>query len=204
MTVFRIILGFLAAIAFAVMLPACTPVKGIEAPDSTRAVCMTDISDAPPNDLATALILREYRESWPEIPRYVVDHLASLHAWNFSAQGNRRPAGPPYHLASLIDCGAIAGPGLLSMLADDSPTPFRYVDEQFQFYPCGYGMNLSNVAPVERTATLGDLADYALRQIYGIQDVGYRSYSSRQEQANAIAEWRRVVGPVPPENSIRD
>jgi hypothetical protein len=105
--------------------------------------------------------------------------------------------GAPYHVNALVMIGRDATPVLLEMLQDESPTPVHYTGERLDYERKG----LQKYRPellVERQATIGDLADYALRRIYGT-DVGWRSYLSPKEREEAYSRWERVLAPKTPQ-----
>jgi hypothetical protein len=141
----------------------------------------------------------------PEIS-LVAEYAAGLRSGDFSTEGTGRAAFYlPYNLWALMCLGEVSPPYLVELLSDDTLTPYQYVDEQFRFYPVGYGMDLSRIE-VERTATIGDMADYALRRLYGVRDVGYRSYSEAGQRRSAISQWRHITEsppPAPPEYEYR-
>ena len=97
----------------------------------------------------------------------------------------------PYHIWRLIEIGRPAGQILVGMLEDERPTPFEYYFGKLEF---GGGIVIHKTEPQyqKRYATIGDMADYALRKIYK-QDVGCRSYLTKEERGAAIVRWKRVV-----------
>jgi hypothetical protein len=134
----------------------------------------------------------------PAAAERVDEYAAALREGDFSRDGTLRGMFPwPYHLWALVDVGYEACPALVDLLSDDTPTPYQYVDEQFRFYPCGYGLDLSRIERIERVATVGDLADYALRILYDIRDMGYRSYGPPEERQAAIERWRDAIATPP-------
>ena len=93
----------------------------------------------------------------------------------------------PYHVWKLIEIGQAATPDLLELLRDQSLTSIRYY-ERLTF-------TLHHIVPAdskERVATVGDVADYILVRIYGV-DVGYRSYLEPASREQAISHWERVI-----------
>ena len=93
--------------------------------------------------------------------------------------------GEPYHVRKLIEAGPRSSQVLIEMLHDDTLTPFTYLGS-LKFTG---GFSLQSEI---RQATLGDIADYALCEIYGV-DVGYRSYHDEATRKEAIARWKQVV-----------
>jgi hypothetical protein len=71
-------------------------------------------------------------------------------------------------------------------LEDDTLTPYWY-GERLSF--CTSNVSLS---AEDHRATLGDLADYALRMIYDV-DARYRSCYPKEHKDRAIARWFRIV-----------
>lgn len=93
----------------------------------------------------------------------------------------------PYHLLKLIEIGPAASEELVWLLEDGTLTPFIYVgrlDFQTHYFSSG--------TPPVRTATVGDMADYALRKLYS-SDVGHRSYLVESEREKAILRWKQVI-----------
>jgi hypothetical protein len=95
--------------------------------------------------------------------------------------------GEPWHLKQLIRLGRHAGPVLIGMLNNARRTPVTYL-EQLDFM----GHKVCPGPEPVRRATVGDLADYALRAIYKV-DVGWRSYHTEHRRGEALARWRDVV-----------
>ncbi|HDZ20188.1 hypothetical protein LCGC14_0017460 [marine sediment metagenome] len=153
--------------------------------------------------LACSLASCQHRSSQGQAPRDEVAasvHITALKEGNFDTTLPTRPsdpatsadylyiwknAGTPYHLSKLIEIGPSAGAALLDLLADDTSTPFEY--RGVLSFQGGLSHDLT-----KRTATLGDMADYALRCIYS-DDVGYRSYLLQAEREATIEQWRKIV-----------
>ncbi len=115
----------------------------------------------------------------------VQSHADQLRAGDFHAGGGSIPSRTPYHLQSLIEAGPAAAPVLIGLLEDDTMTPFTYHQQmEFSLSVLSYGE--------ERQATIGDLADYALRVIFDI-DAGYRSYLEQVDRESAIAKWKQLA-----------
>ena len=104
--------------------------------------------------------------------------------------------GAPYHLNALVMIGREATPVLLKMLRDDSPTPVFYTGERLDFERSGLQPYRPELLR-RHQATMGDLADCALRRIYGT-DVGWRSYLGPKERQEAYVKWQRVAAQEPP------
>lgn len=96
--------------------------------------------------------------------------------------------GAPFHLNELIRIGPRSSTVLIELLPNDMPTPYKY-REQVTF---AVKEVFVGVVPETRTATLGDLADYALRAIHKTK-VGWRSYHSEKERKEAIERWRDIA-----------
>ena len=125
------------------------------------------------------------------------DGKAGLRAGDFRTAGRRSWShGEPFHVWMLIELDYVAVPQLLGALRDDTPTRADYMG-RFGWT----GGAVFGDAPV-RIATIGDIADYVLRQIYST-DVGYASYLSKKDREIAIQRWRKMFyRGIPSENSI--
>lgn len=107
----------------------------------------------------------------------------------------------PYHLAKLIDMGQKSANDLIRLLHDDSLVLHGDSMKPIEYFgTLEFSMTALTEYTELRQATMGDIADYALRAIYGT-DVGYRSYHSKKKREEAIQKWKRVVekGVVPAE-----
>ncbi|GAG63192.1 unnamed protein product [marine sediment metagenome] len=114
-------------------------------------------------------------------------HMARIRAGDFRTAGRRSWShGEPFHVWMLIELDYVAVPQLLGALRDDTPTREDYIG-RFGWT----GGAVFGDAPV-RIATIGDIADYVLRQIYST-DVGYASYLSKKDREIAIQKWRTVI-----------
>ncbi len=125
-------------------------------------------------------------------PNYVkktaVWHADRLRAGDFRIGPGRSVShGEPYHLGALIEMGREAGPALQELLADDSGTPYDYMGSLTFLSSSWRPANLEL-----HVATIGDMADYALRVIYRT-DVGYRSHLSEEQRRGAIGRWHGVI-----------
>ena len=100
--------------------------------------------------------------------------------------------GEPYHLRRLIAAKVWAVPVLLQMLENDKPVPIQFDYSVTWMSPLGFGGGMLLGECKTRQATVADLADYALRQIYGT-DVGFRSYRSEEARRHSILHWQEVV-----------
>jgi len=121
-------------------------------------------------------------------------HIEKLRQGDFHRRVDHRDvlamtAMEPYHVWRLIEIGPSAGPHLVGLLEDETLTPFKYYGSPV-FAPSG--ARGTETGTVDRTATLGDVADYALRRIYE-DDVGYRSYLGQPDRSIAVARWRQIV-----------
>ncbi|MDP6380078.1 MAG: hypothetical protein QF662_01930 [Phycisphaerae bacterium] len=95
--------------------------------------------------------------------------------------------GQPYHLRELIKGKYDSAPVLIELLQDETPTPYYYYDT-LTFIG---GLYSGDLGP-RRTATISDMADYALRAIFKT-DVGFRSYKPKSERKAAIQRWMDVA-----------
>jgi len=100
--------------------------------------------------------------------------------------------GEPYHLRRLIAAKIWAVPVLLQMLENDKPVPIQFDYSVTWMSPLGFGGGMLLGECKTCQATVADLADYALRQIYGT-DVGFRSYRSEEARRHSILHWYEVV-----------
>jgi len=121
---------------------------------------------------------------------------AAFHAQKL-AEGDLRvlASGVPYHLERLVELGASrSSPFLLEMLNDTTATPLVCVGDGVLFWGSASTTDPSSIRP----ATMGDLADWALRMLYHMQrGVGYRGNLPEHEREKAILRWREVVATVP-------
>jgi hypothetical protein len=133
----------------------------------------------------------------PEQQAEAARHIAELRAGNFEVIGemSQEKQDPqylltmaePYHLWRLIEMGQAGAPALYEALSDDMPTSICYEEDSVSFM-----LGRHWVSVPKRHATIGDLADYALRRIYDV-DAGYRSYRSTAEREAAIRRWRKII-----------
>jgi len=117
-------------------------------------------------------------------------HAVRLQALDMHLDGMRSIAtNEPYHLWKLIEAGRESAPLLLLLLGDHTPTDIEYRGT------LAFGRSVWTVGDIRvRAATVGDIADYALRMIYGT-DPGYRSYKDPEEREEAVRKWERIVFP---------
>jgi hypothetical protein len=95
-----------------------------------------------------------------------------------------------YHLNRLIELGELATPELLCLLEINKATPFDYSGTLYFEYglrPLGPYYDGKN-----HIATIADLADYALREIYKA-DPGFRSFRPEKDRMAAITAWRQIA-----------
>lgn len=113
-------------------------------------------------------------------------HVDRLTADDFKP-GPRCLFGEPYHARALIDLGPDAAEDVMQLLKNEAPIPFSY-HERLTFGP----NELHDSAYRERQATIGDLGDYILQEIFG-RDVGFRSRLSRRERDQKRQEWSGLI-----------
>ena len=127
-------------------------------------------------------------------------HASRLRAGHLELRGLRCiKDGEPYHLCRLVDMGSKSAPVLIEMLHDETPLEITYYEMlEFSFI---HNYGTTDITVKERVATIGDLADYALRVIFEEHDVGYRSYHRPDKRKEAISKWKKIVrerGFIPP------
>ncbi|MCX5647725.1 MAG: hypothetical protein NTX40_01295 [Planctomycetota bacterium] len=127
---------------------------------------------------------KQYRTERMDPARYHADRLL---------EGDFRVAEDPqipYHLERLVELGfGDSGPVLLALLNDTSPTPIICVGESIFFRTC-----LRVDGEPVRKATIADLADWALRQVYKVdKGVGFRGDLPLAEREQAIQRWVKVI-----------
>ena len=97
----------------------------------------------------------------------------------------------PYHLDRLLELGPLKSGGVLhELLANTSPTPIQFIGDNIRWAA------ISSInEPVERrAATIGDLADWAMRQLYRVPlGVGYRGDLPAPQRKEAIHRWLKVI-----------
>jgi len=96
--------------------------------------------------------------------------------------------GVPYHVRALILIGPDAADALLALLENTNSAPFDYYGS-LEFV---HGSRMFFEPFIKRKATVGDLADYALRKIYSV-DVGFRSYHDDGDRRACVEKWKQVV-----------
>ena len=97
----------------------------------------------------------------------------------------------PYHLSRLVDLGPLESWGLFhELLANTSPTPILLIGDNIRSAAI-----LSINGRVERRmATIGDLADWALRRIYRVPlGVGYRGDLPAAQRTEATRRWLEAI-----------
>jgi len=127
---------------------------------------------------------RQYRTEQMDPARYHAERLL---------EGDFRVAEDPqvpYHLERLVELGFDSCPVLLELLNDTSPTPIICVGESIFFRTCPR----VNGEPPVRKATIADLANWALRQVYEVdKGVGFRGDLPLAEREQAIQRWVKVI-----------
>ena len=115
-------------------------------------------------------------------------HAHALLAGDFRTAWGNPPV--PYHLARLIELGPFdSGLVLYELLDNTSSTPMHCLDGNI-----GFSASDSVKVCGERTATIGDLADWAMRRLYDVPaGVGYRGDLPPAQREEAIARWLKVA-----------
>jgi hypothetical protein len=141
----------------------------------TMAGCRREASEPP-------VVERDFSES----PQW---HIEKIKERDLHDCGRRSYIhGEPYHVWMLIELYPDSVPHLLAALKDNTQTSVSYFDK----LTWRRGGDTVPADAEMRVATIGDIADYALRMIYDT-DVGYRSYLTTQEREAAIARWDDYV-----------
>ena len=122
-----------------------------------------------------------------ELDTLIAGHIDSIKSGDLGAVDEPHGfLGAPYHVAELIRIGKPAAKSLLELLSDDTATPFKRLGD------LSFGGPQWVTDLVERTATVGDVADYALRFIYAT-NTRYASHLPKERKMKAIEHWKGIV-----------
>jgi len=125
-------------------------------------------------------------------------HIGKLREGEYGLGSQRYPIlREPLHVKRLVELGPGAGQVLVEALRDGNATPLSYCGQlSFRTHSLAMGSG-------PHRATVGDIADYVLRAIYGM-DVGYRSYLDAKRREEAMARWREAVAGMEGDAPVTD
>ena len=125
-----------------------------------------------------------YKTGWVEPSRF---HAEMLVAGDFRVADG----GPvPYHLKRMVELRYASSPVLIELLNNTSPTPIDCIGEAM------FSRTYMQIGPGEplRKATIADLANWALREIYGVsKGVGFRGDLGQAQRQEAIERWVDLI-----------